>query len=186
MTETPQRDPLEKALKSLTIAVWCLCALVVVQLALYAAVYVRSMRFFRGPSSSPSGIGSSPPRVAKPIPGEPITSGTSFHELPPEEMVKKASAILLTQWRKVDGEPKLIVTEILKHRPGTTLYYSVGDEYELGGGHGREYVAGDGNVVFLEDSPASARSSYSYEGGRVGGLAEMPLAKLRELARSAK
>jgi len=101
-------------------------------------------------------------------------------------MVKKASAILLTQWRKVDGEPKLIVTEILKHRPGTTLYYSVGDVYELPGGHDREHMTGDGSVVFMEDSPASVRSSYSYEGGRVGGLAEMPLAKLRELARSAK
>jgi hypothetical protein len=102
-------------------------------------------------------------------------------------MMKKASAILLTQWRKVDGEVKQIVTEILKHRPGTTLYYSVGDEYEFPGSRsGPEYATGDGNVIFMEDSPASMRSSYSYSGERVGGFADMPLRKLRELARTAK
>jgi hypothetical protein len=101
-------------------------------------------------------------------------------------MVKEASAILLTQWRKVDGEVKQIVAEILKHRPGTTLYYSVGDEYQPGYRPGPEYASGDGNVIFMEDSPASMRSSYSYSAERVGGLADMPLRKLRELARSSK
>ena len=100
-------------------------------------------------------------------------------------MVKRASAILLTQWRKADGDVKEIVTEILKHRPGTTLYYAVGDEYESLGG-GQRPIAGEGNVIFMEDSPASMRFSCSYSDERVGSFGLMPLSKLRQLARSAK
>ncbi len=53
-----------------------------------------------------------------------------FFDLAPEEMVKESSVILLTEWRRAGNGVSLVVTEILKRRPGTTLYYSVGDEYE--------------------------------------------------------
>jgi hypothetical protein len=184
MNESPPPDQIAKALKGLTIAVWCLCALTFLQFAAYAAIYLRAFSGFRG--SPAANIGRPPPRTAGPIPGEPIRGSSSFHDLPPDEMVKQASAILLTQWRKVDGEVKQIVTEILKHRPGTTLYYSVGDEYEPPGSRPQEYITGNGNVVFMEDSPASMRFSCSYSGERVASFGDMPLTKLRQLAREAK
>ena len=77
----------------------------------------------------------------------------------------------------------MLVTEIVKHDPSTSLYYSVGDEYEPPGGvRLRETTGSDGQVIFMTGSPAEMRFSCSYSKGRVTGLADMPLTKLRELA----
>ena len=184
MTETRHRSPITKALRGLTIAVWCLCALTLAQILLYVAAYMRPLGFSTEAAST--SIGRAAQATPGPIPGEPMRR-SSFDEPSPEEMVKEASAILLTQWRRVKGEPREIVTEILKHRRGTTLHYSVGDEYELPGvGFRHEYASSDGNVIFMEGSPAWMRCAYSYRGERVAAFGDMPLRKLRELARSAK
>lgn len=106
----------------------------------------------------------------------------SFHELPPEELAKRSSAILLTKYQK-DGERlKSVVVEILKRQPNTDLFYKVGDEFtELSRWARGNTDYGDGDVIFLTGSPASMRSSYSYRNGRIGGLGDMPLERLREM-----
>jgi hypothetical protein len=60
-------------------------------------------------------------------------SGPSFHELPVEEQIKRASVIALARFEPAnDGRRKAVIAEILKQDPGTTFHYSVGDEYPDG------------------------------------------------------
>ena len=178
MTENPDLHRLARAIKILTIAVWCLCAAVVAQLALYTASYVRSMRWARETMSVRSSVekSSSPRTIPMPTPEVPL------HELPPDKMVARASVILLTSYQEEKDEYKAVISEILKREPNTVLYYSVGDEYPALSFHKEPGVScGEGQVVFMVGSPATMRSSYSFSGGRIGGLGDMPLATLRQL-----
>ncbi len=106
-----------------------------------------------------------------------------FHNLPPEEMIKQASVILLTKYEAEGTKLKAVVTEVVKREPDTTLYYAVGDEYHhLSRWSGETEVYGEGNVVFFVGSPAQMRTAYSYSEDRIGGLGGMPLSVLRALA----
>jgi len=81
---------------------------------------------------------------------------------------------------------KPVITEILKKRPDTRFYYSVGDEFAEGSG----YVAGtekyDGDVVFLTGNPARMRYSTTYSDGRIGGFGDVTLRCVRELVAKRK
>lgn len=93
---------------------------------------------------------------------------------------------LLTSCEKDGNRYKAIVAEILKPEPDTILYYS-GDEYPTLSFFPKEGEScGEGQVVFLVGSPASMRSSYSFSGGRIGGLGDMPLSTLREMVKRKK
>ncbi len=184
MTEDPRADALTKAIKTLTVAVWCLCALVLAQLVFYGWSYIKSMRWARqAMTTATSSIQSAPSKTfrAEPVEEKP------FHELSPEEMVARASVILLTSYQDDGKKNKAIVAEILRQDPNVTLYYSVGDEYPmLSFEKQKDMSCGDGQVVFMVGSPASMRASYGFTNGRIGGLGDMPLAKLREMVKQKK
>ena len=178
MTENPDSDRLARAIKLLTIAVWCLCAAVVAQLAFYVTSYVKSMRWARESMTVRSSIEKS--SSSRPIPMP--TPEIPLHELPPDQMVARSSVILVTTYQEEKDRYKAVISEILKREPNTVLYYSVGDEYPSLSFHKEPGVAcGEGQVVFMVGSPASMRSSYSFSGGRIGGLGDMPMATLRQM-----
>jgi hypothetical protein len=110
-----------------------------------------------------------------------------FHDMSPDEQVAKSSAILLVSYQR-DGERfKAVVAEVLKRRPGTELFYSVGDELrELSYYPKSDETRGEGQVVFLLGSPAEFRSSYSFDAGRIGGMGDMPIEVLREMVKRSK
>jgi hypothetical protein len=176
VTESSNPDVLARAIKTLTVAVWCLCGLMVLQLGFYGWSYFQSMRWARQATTTSFTSRSSSSKTPRP---EPIDE-KPFHEMPPEEMVARSSVILLTSYQDDGNRNKAVVAEILKQDPDVTLYYSVGDEYPmLSFEKQKDMTCGDGNVVFMAGSPASMRSSYSFTNGRIGGLGDMPLAKLR-------
>ena len=113
-----------------------------------------------------------------------IADLNGFHELPPEEMVARSSAILLTTYEDDGKRNKAVIAEILKQDPGVTLYYSAGDEYPmLSFDKQKDMSCGDGQVVFMVGSRAFMASSYGFTNGRIGGLGDMPLTKLREMVK---
>jgi hypothetical protein len=178
-------DPLVKAVRLLTIAVWCLCGLIALQVVIYGASYVRSgsllARYGAGGPVTTTTLST------RPVRGATDAEGMQFHDLPPEQMVAKASAILLVSYQPDGERMKAVVAEVLKKEPDVVLHYGVGDElrylsYYPKGGETR----GEGQVVFMVGSPAEMRSSFSFDAGRIGGFGDMPLESLRRLVKGAK
>ena len=184
MTEEQEPDALTKAIKLLTIAVWCLCVAVIAQVGLYVWSYVTSMRWSRQMASTSTT--SVTPKRSKEFGSSPI-QWESLHDLPPEQMVAKASVILLTSYEDVGDRYKAVVAEVLKQDPGVELYYKVGDEFQtLSFAKERGQTCGEGQVVFMTGNPASMNSSYGFTNGRIGGLGDIPLAALREMVKKGK
>ena len=96
--EQPQTDSLARAIKSLAIAVWCLCALTLLQVGFYGFWYIRSESFMKQASSDRASA-RRPVAERTPLTSAPVAE-ERLYDLPPEEMIKKSSAILLT-----DGGP---------------------------------------------------------------------------------
>ena len=102
-------------------------------------------------------------------------------------MVTRATVILLTSYVDDGNRNKAVVAEILKQDPKVSLYYSVGDEYPmLSFEKKKDMSCGDGQVVFMVGSPAMMASSYGFTNGRIGGLGDMPLTKLREMVKQSE
>jgi hypothetical protein len=177
-----QPESLAKAIRNLTVAVWCVCILVTTWLALTLWTLLAPSAFVRGPIPD-TGRVSEYQSTAK----SSIRDDSDFHGLPPEEKIRRSSVVLIVEHREEKERIKAIVKEILKKTPNTHLYYNIGDEYtELSHIRSGDEIYGDGQVVFLVGNPAEMRSSYSFTGGRIGGLGQMPLAKLRELVASSQ
>ncbi len=179
MDDNPGADSLAKALKTLAIAVGCLAVAVLALFGLYAFSLYNSRAFFRGATSF-SGSSSRTTHAAGSTGVK--SNDRPFHSLPPEEKIKRSSAILLTKHEKEGGRLKAIVSEILKG-PDAGLNYSVGDEF----GDLSRYVEGDtdygeGDVV-LFDASGDMRESMTYRRGRISGLGDMPLEVLRAMIR---
>lgn len=173
--------PLSRAIKTLTVAVWCLCGLVAVQLVLYGVSYFQSSRWLRKSSVEPSAMTTRPGGSS--VRTESL--GAQFHDLPPEQKVAKASAILLISYQKDGPRVKAVVAEVLKQEPETVLTYSVGDELAFLSYYPKDdETRGEGQVVFMVGSPAEMRSSFSFNGGRIGGMGDMPLEVLREMVKA--
>lgn len=180
MAQDPEGHGLTKAMRTLTVAVWCLCALVLAQLALYGWSYFQSMRWAQRAMTTTTTTSRNELSSARPDP----TPEKPFHEMPPEEMVARSSVILLTTYEDNGKRNKAIVAEILKQDPDVRLFYSVGDEYPtLSFDKEKGVSCGEGQVVFLVGSPASMRASYGFTSGRIGGLGDMPLTMLREMVK---
>jgi len=155
-------DRLVRAIRNLTFAVWCVAAGIFLLLGIYVYSYARF--FWRASKvvasdskSLPAAGGAKFPSSYQPERFE----GKDFNELTNEKRIKYAIAILLTKWVKAPGQKtKAIVSEIVKHKPGTELHFKVGDEYPT---YGRpdSQCAGDGEVVLMVDSPAQMRESSS-------------------------
>lgn len=109
-------------------------------------------------------------------------SGKQFHELSLEEQIKQASVIAIAKYEKSpDGKMKAIIKEFLKKEPGTTIYYSIGDEYPGSSYYPKENTMyGDGVVVFFTGSPATMKMSMTYSGDRIRSLGDIPMELFRK------
>ena len=173
MNETPQLERIAKGIKGLSIAVWFLVAINVIQVAAWIVPYVA-------PSLYAKAVASSSPDLPR--------NFESWEGLKFEEKVKKASVILLTENRREGGKIRAFIKEELKHAPNTTFHYSVGDEYLPGSiSEPRENTHyGEGSLVLLQGSPAVSSESYSIYNGAVSSLGEMPISKVREIVAKSK
>ncbi len=168
-------ESLTRAVRALTIAVWCLCAVVLAQLGLYFWSYFRAASF--NATASASNRTTSENWNPEPVDND-------FAALPPEQKIQRATVILITKYRHEGGKLSAVISEILKKSPNTRFYYSVGEEFaEMSRLASDSARYGDGEVVFLTGNPAMMRESFSYDGDRVGGLGQMSLSQLRELAK---
>jgi hypothetical protein len=111
-----------------------------------------------------------------------IAEGQSFHELPMEEQIKRASVIALARYEPgEDGKMKAVIREFLKMAPDTVIHYKVGDEFASGSFYpSPERHYGDGMVIFFVGSPASMRLSMTYSGDRIHGLGDIPVELFRK------
>lgn len=143
----------------------------------YLGLEVSARKIRAGPDRSMV-----PAEVQPELPTPPEESGPQFHELPLEEQIRKASVIALARYEPApDGKQRAIITEFLKKEKGTTIYYSIGDEFPDSSFYPRDKSQrGDGAIVFFVGSPASMRMSLGYSGDRIRGLGDIPLKLLRE------
>ena len=185
-TRGPERlefDSLVRSVRRLTIAVWTLVALLVAMIVLPRVSFYLANR-----GSAPAPEASSGPTfqpTSAPYSAFDVSEFNSFHAFSPEEKIRRATVIPLTEIQGAGEQRKEVISEIVKRAPGVNFYYEVGDQLEpfsrmpLSGcdGCGR-----DGQVVFLLGNPAQMVSSTSYEGGRIDGMGGLSLERLRELA----
>ena len=173
---------LVRAVRRLTLVVWCLIVLLVVMYAVPWVSYLR-FRIADGPSGPTAASGSSPALASEP------EFDNDFHERPPEEKVRRATVILVTQIQREPGKHKEVIREIVKHAPNVRFYYEVGDEYErISHAPAPDCTdcEGQGQVVFLIGNPALMASSFSYRNDRIESMGGMSLADLRQMAQQGK
>jgi len=172
MNETSQLEGIARGVKRLSVAVWCLVAINVFQVAAWVS-FVAPTSYMKHLASSPA------------VPKEMFES---WERLSFEDKVKRSSVVLVTENKREDGKIRAIVKEELKRAPNTTFQYAVGDEYLplsiLQPKEGTQY--GDGSLVLLQGSPAAHRESYSIFKGSIGALGEMPLSQVRAIVAQAK
>jgi hypothetical protein len=190
-------DPMVRAVRGLTIAVWTLAAVTLLQFSYNAFYYARMMNQFRKSAMSDlnkrlteehgHGVGSNS-SFQYPSPSKlqaETFEGKQFHELTSEKKIQYASVILLTKHvKEPSGRTKSIISEIVKQKPGTELLYRVGGEYPTY--RDREPNAesvGDGEIVLMVGSPADMRESSSYTGDRLGSMGGMTLGEMRAIAK---
>jgi hypothetical protein len=108
-------------------------------------------------------------------------SRSPFHELTIEEQIKKSSVIALARYETApDGKKKAILKEFLKRKPGTTIYYNIGDEYPQGSYYPTEGRGNNENlIIFFTGSPASMEMSTTFSGDRIRSLGDIPLVLFR-------
>ena len=148
MNETSQLERIAKGVRGLTIAVWCLVAINVVQVGAWIVPFIA-------PSFYAKTVASSSPDMPRKFES---WEGLSF-----EDKVKKATVILLTENKREGGKIRAIIKEELKHAPNTTFHFAVGDEYgPLSIGEPRENTHyGEGSLALLQGSPATNSESYA-------------------------
>ena len=112
---------------------------------------------------------------------------SEFDRLSPEQRVQSASVIALAKWQKSGSTLRCVISEILKHRPGTAFYYKVGDEYRaMNQRVAKNTDFGDGQILFFTDSPARLELAAAYSGDRITGLGDVPISRLREIVTTSK
>ena len=112
-----------------------------------------------------------------------------FSERLPEEKIKRATAIVLTQMRKDEDRHRVVITEIIKKVRDVSLYYQVGDELDVLSHVPSPACAKceeDRGVAFFIGNPAQFVYSVSFTGERIQTMGGLSLRRLRELARSSE
>lgn len=189
-TVTPPDEYQEFRLERLTKAVWVLAALVAVNLAVTLLLVVYPMFMAGGfVMRAPAVAFSGGPSTFSPARDFDVTYDrdelNGFHDWPIEKRIEMASVIAIARHVTEGSRVKAIISEILKQKPGARFYYKVGDEYAPGGHFLKEGTHyGDGQLIFFTGSPASMRYSVTFTGDRIGGMGDMPLEMLREMART--
>ena len=111
---------------------------------------------------------------------DPYCEIEKFEQLPIQNKLKAASAVLMTK-NKIEGnEIKEYVDQVLKLEPGITLYMKPGTLVKT---HPNlpNTSYGDGSITILRGSPATSVESYSYENGMISGLGNMPVSELKRI-----
>jgi|SRR3989344_4479569 len=172
------QDPIARSVKRLTIAIWVLAVVSVLNLC----VSIVSVLF---PPFIAQRITASLPKNPIPELSEKFEELRNFSELPIEKQIAGASVIVLATWKEENGKLKCIISEILKQKPGTVFHYKVGDEYTSGSRYPQERVSyGDGQVMLFVGSPARMQYAVTYSNDRIAGMGDMPLALLREMVQT--
>lgn len=172
MEPPSQSERVAKSIRSLTVAVWCLVAVNVVQVAAWLSPFIAP------------GVLTSRMTVAS---GFPSGAFESWEGLSFEEKAKRASVVLITENRQEDGLVRAYIREELKRKPGTVFQYKVGEVYPPLTLTPKENTSyGDGSLVLLSGSPAREQESMSIFGGNVAALENMPLSKVRQVIAEAK
>ncbi len=180
-------DKLARAIRGLTIAIWCFFGL---QVLTYGASYWNLWRYSSGgtterTSRSVSSFGT----PAGAMDDSESAFDNDFSARPIRDKIRLASAILLLEMKDEAGVHKAIVQEVLKVKPGVRLYYKAGDEYDElshypGGGCGDRTLT-QHSLVFMMGNPATMRFSTTFEGDRLASLGGMTIDELRRLAQEA-
>ena len=173
MEPTPQMERIAKGIRGLTVAVWCLVAINVFQVAAWVVPVLAPNFYMR--------------HIVPSTPDAPRESFESWQGLSFEDKVKRSSIVLITEYKLEGGKLRAIIKEELKHKAGATYHYAVGDEYLPLSVVPRENTTyGEGSLVLLQGSPAVHRESYAIYNSSVRSLGEMPLAKLRQIVAQAQ
>lgn len=171
MDDTTARK-IATGVKALTIAVWCLVAVNVIQMVAWT-LPVISPGIYTRHASSTSGV----TRQAF----------ESWEGISLEEKINRASMIVITEFRRDGDKLRAIIKDIPKRKPDITFYYSVGEEYPPMTVTVQENTRyGDGNLVLLQGSPATMKEAYSIYNGGISGLGDIPLTKVRAMIEQSK
>lgn len=180
-------DPLVKAVKSLTVAVWCVAIGIFAIVGFYGYSYARffllsgKTRASEMRTMTPSTTGSTP--VFSDFQPEKF-EGKDFNDLNMNQKIKYASVILLTKNVKDGDLTKAVIAEVVKVKPGTIFHRKAGDELVVSHVYPRKgQCSGDGDLVFMVGPSADFRESASYTGDRVEGPDGVFLSDLREEAK---
>lgn len=186
--ENSDAEHLEKALRRLTRAMWAIAIALIALVVISALPLIAPGFYFRTVTDDATAALTSPNPVP-PSEGPTVSLQSEypdFHRLPIEEKVKAASVVALGRYERGDGSTlRAIVTEIVKKTPGTVSYFDVGQEVPNASlllRPGTNY--GDGALIFFAGSPAMMRESYSVSKGRISGLGDVPVDRIREMARA--
>lgn len=179
MSDPATTDQTPRSLRRLSIAVWILAIIVVVNL-------VVSILALISPAFLSKRIMEIVPKQLADSEGLTIEELNSFRSWPLERQIEKSSVIALAKYEQSGSTLKCVIAEILKQAPNTKFYYKVGDEYGRDTRQIRDGTNyGDGEIIFFTGSPASFQYSCSYKGDRITALGDVPIAELRELTRKA-
>jgi len=162
------------AVRSLTIAVWTLVFVTIIDVALTVGGWLVPLFFTSHVVSMSGGATHS---------SFPYSSGPAFHTLSLDQKVSTASMILVVRYERDGDRMKAVVADVLKKPAGGADTYEVGAEYP----DGMYYESGgldqaSGEVVFFSENPPIMMYSTTYDShDRISGLGRMPLAKLKEI-----
>jgi len=171
-------EELARRVRTLTIAVWCLAvinALTVAGLVVGLVVLPN--------------LGSTPVHLTTTI-----TPADSWEDKSFEERAKRATLVLITEFRSEAGTLRAYIKEELKRAPGTAFDFRIGEEYPpLARTLEANTSYGEGALVLLAGSPAEFRQSMSIRDGNVyvgagqrGARATLPLSEARRVVLESK
>jgi len=170
---------LVRTVRRQTVAIWGLVVVLVLAFAMPWLTYYLQRWANPAPDGSPMAGGE----------GADFRSDEAFdndfHARPVEEKIRRATAILRTEVDTSGPEPRELVAEIVKLKPGVRLYYRVGDVYERPSHLTSEACqdCGDrGRVVFMLGNPATMAYAVTFQGDRLAALGHLSLETLRKLA----
>jgi hypothetical protein len=123
-----------------------------------------------------------------------ITPVDSWEDKSFEERAKRATLVLITEFRSEAGTLRAYIKEELKRAPGTAFDFRIGDEYPpLARTMEANVSYGEGALVLLAGSPAEFRQSMSIRDGNVyvaagqrGAPATLPLSEARRVVLESK
>lgn len=180
MEQSTQKE-LISTIRSLSIAVWVLVVIGIVNLGIY---FYSSRGIYKSVEES-ANIQLQPEEL-KPVNAKKQISAKSypeipFHELGPKETIERSKVIFMT--KNVDKGDKMvcIITEVLKKANNYTFYYKPGDEYQSCSRFKKPNTRyGGGSIHFISEGFGLVSSSSIY-GDRIPGLNDIPLSLFKEM-----